>query len=53
MILLYFPQVYLPEAGTPGVIQGLIRCSGSGLEENPGRKILDWDFDLTEANFNF
>jgi len=29
----YLPQVYLPEAGTPGVIQGLTRGGGSGLKE--------------------
>jgi hypothetical protein len=28
----YPPQVYLPLAGKPGAMQGLIRCSGSDLD---------------------
>jgi hypothetical protein len=28
----YPPQVYLPEAGKPGAMQGLIRYSGSDLD---------------------
>jgi hypothetical protein len=35
VLLSYFPQVYLPEAGKPGAIHGLIRRGGSLTKKHP------------------
>ena len=44
----YPPQVYLPEAGKPRAMQGLIRYSGSGLDTILAEKSHSF-FSITSA----